>query len=133
MELEIKHLAPYLPYGLTFLIESKHDSKEPNINELKSIDIGLKMVNFGWGNAKYFTEIRPILKNKIHLYNLQIEILNKWGDGLSDKAKGYWLKEMIENMINSTYDSLRFDEVEFMLENHIDVFGLIDKGLAIKI
>ena len=49
--LNVEHLAPYLPYGLTFLMESEPDSKEPNIDELKSIDVGLKMVNFGWGNA----------------------------------------------------------------------------------
>ena len=45
MELKIEHLAPYLPYGLTFLMESEPNSKEPNTDELKSIDVGLKMVN----------------------------------------------------------------------------------------
>ena len=62
MKLEIKHLAPYLIHRLTFLMESEPNSKEPNIEELKSLDMGLNMVNFGWGNAKPFTEIKPILR-----------------------------------------------------------------------
>jgi len=62
MKLEVKHLAAYLPYGLTFLMESEPNSKEPNIDELKSIDASIKMVNFGWVNAKTLTEIKPILR-----------------------------------------------------------------------
>ncbi len=55
MELQLEHLTPYLPYKLQFLMESEPESKEPNIDELKSIDVTLKMLNFGWANAKNLT------------------------------------------------------------------------------
>jgi hypothetical protein len=133
MELQIKHLTPYLPYKLQFLMASEPESKEPNIDELKSIDTGLKMVNFGWGNAKPLTEIKPILKPKAHLHKLQNEILIRWGGGLSDRAKAQWIKETTDDMLYSATNSLRYDFIELMLENHIDIFGLIDAGLATEL
>lgn len=133
MELKLEHLTAYLPYKLEFLMESEPNSKEPNIDELKSIDTGLKMVNFGWGNAKTLLEIKPILKPMAYLHKLQNEMLIRWGGGLSEKAKGQWIKDMTDNMLYSDFTSLRYDEVQFMLEHHIDVFCLINAGLATEL
>jgi len=73
---------------------------------------------------------KPLLKPKTHLYKLDNEILIRWGDELSDKK---WIKEITDNMFYSEYQDLRYYELEFMLENHIDVFGLIDNDLATEI
>lgn len=51
MELEIKHIAPYLPYKLKFLMMGDSNSKEPNIDELKAIDTGINMLNFDFGDG----------------------------------------------------------------------------------
>jgi len=56
-QLTIKHLAAYLPCNVNYIING-----ESEIIELKSIDSGLKMVNFGWGNAKLLSEIKLILR-----------------------------------------------------------------------
>jgi len=73
-------------------------------------------------------EVKPLLRRKTYLHSLQNEILIRWGGGLSDRAKAQWLKEITDNMLYTAFTSLRYDFVEFMLENHIDVFGLIDVG-----
>ena len=113
MKLELKHLAPYLPYGLKILSKYKndvegivylmgienietiitHDSRKPILRPLSDLTIEFK-------DDFRFTE-RAIT---IHKYGLN-----------------HWLK------------GLRFDIVEFLFENHFDVFGLIEKGLAIDI
>lgn len=123
MELEFKYLSPYLPYG----IKVKYASKLGNIKKEATLTIS----DYAWLKNKIY--FKPVLRRKSHLYTLQSEILIRWGGGLSDRAKAQWLKEMTDEMVYSPFASLRYDFVEFMLENHIDVFGLIDAGLAIEI
>ena len=82
MELKIEHLTPYLPYKLEFLMASESESKDPNIDELKSIDVGLKMVNFGWGNAKALTEIRPLLKSISKLDDILADEFSNYREGM---------------------------------------------------
>lgn len=147
MELKIEHLTPYIPYGLTFLMESEPDSKEPNIDELNSIDAGLKMVNFGWGNAKSFTEIKPILKplsilTKELYYELSGESENDsfgfwYGkyNGDSDKRdyiyhSGYSSRKYF---ICEGYCQFNYKMMEFFFKNKFDVFGLITAGLATEL
>lgn len=73
-----------------------------------------------------------VLRNLSDLTKLEDEILIRWGGGVQNKeAKKNYLKEVIDNMLYSAYKALRYDEIEFMLENHIDAFGLIPQGLAI--
>jgi len=123
MELELKYLAPYLPYDL----KVKHESRLGNIKK----EAILTMSDFTWlRNQKYF---KPMLRKKTYLHRLQDEILIRWGGGLSNNAKGKWLKEVTDNMMYSAFNSLSYDVIEFMLENHIDVFGLIDAGLATEL
>ena len=82
MELQLEHLTPYLPYKLQFLMESEPESKEPNIDELKSIDVRLKMVNFGWGNAKNLTEIKPMLKSISKLDDILADEFSNYREGM---------------------------------------------------
>jgi hypothetical protein len=145
--LELKYLAPYLPYGLTFLMESEPDSKEPNIDELKSIDVGLKMVNFGWGNAKSFTEIKPILKP---LSTLTKDLYYKLSGKLEKDSFGFWYgkyngdNDKRDYIYHSGYSDRRYflcdgygqfnyKMMDFFLKNHFDVFGLINAGLATEL
>lgn len=115
MSLELKHLAAYLPYNLSI------SDEYGNISILNCIDI----------EEIDGIELKPILYPKTHLRNLQNEILIRWGCGLPERAKVKWIKEMIDNMEYSAYVALRYDEVVFMLEHHIDVFNLISNNLAI--
>lgn len=133
MQLELIHITPYLPYKLEFIMGNEAKSKEPTIHKLMSIDVGLKTVNFESGNPKPLTEIKPVLKPIAHLLLLQDAMLVRWGGGLSEKAKVNLIKDITYDMLYSDFTVLQYDEVQFMLENHIDVFHLIDAGLAVEL
>jgi len=174
MQLELKHILPYLPHGLKVQYEGIINTKE--ISEYRQREkewfgkrmdkgdiwacfpesypehiIGLKigyikevgfylnhniyMVGTKTKGLKKFYKptFKPILQPKNHICNLKDEIIIRWGGGLSDKAKEKWVNEVIDDMLYSAYNSLRYDFIEFMHENHIDIFGLINEGLAISI
>jgi len=131
MELTIKHLAAYLPYGLKGLKISKGNFKtDPNIEEI--IDLTISDIGAFLKKRYHVISCKPILRRKSYLNKLQDEIVIRWGGGLGEKAKAQWLHEMTFDMMYSATNSLRYDFVEFMCENHIDIFGLIDSGLAIE-
>lgn len=147
MELEVKHIVPYLPYRLKFLIESDSESKEPNIYELKSIDIGLKMVNIGWGNAKNLAEIKPILKP---FSKLTKELYYQLCGKSENDSFGFWYgkhngdSDKRDYIYHSGYSSrqyficdghgqFNYKMMDFFFKNHFDVFGLINSGLATEL
>ncbi len=133
MELEVKHLAPYLPYGLKlqYVVREKVEStgimRSISHNDFETHPT---RVNINYQGEEHIWMFKPLLRRKTHLHNLQNEILIRWGGGLADRAKAQWLKEVTDDMLYSAFNSLRYDFVELMLEHHIDVFGLIDAGLA---
>ena len=137
MELEVKHLAPYLPYGLKlqYVVREKVEqtgimkSISHNEDETHPTRVSISAMY----NEEHIWMFKPMLRRKTHLHTLQSEILVRWGGGLSDRAKAQWLKEITDDMLYSAFNSLRYDFVELMLENHIDVFGLIDAGLATEL
>jgi len=133
MELEVKHLAPYLPYSLKlqYIVREKVISTGimQSISQNNS-ETHPTRVSINYQGEEHIWMYKPMLRRKTHLHTLQSEILIRWGGGLSDRAKAQWLKEVTEDMIYASFNSLRYDFVELMLENHIDVFGLIDAGLA---
>lgn len=130
MKLEIKHLAPYAPFKLKVLL----GSTKRDLTAL-SLDSPFVFVTYYVGSReKQMAEIeniKPILKPKTFLHELQDEIYIRWGGGISKEAKGYWLKGFIDNLMYTAYPTLNFDEIEFMAEYHIDIFDLINQGLAV--
>jgi len=113
MKLELKHLTPYLIYKLSILQESKINSKEPNICELKSIDTCVNMINFGHGNALELHEFKPILRP------------------LSDLTKEEKEQLSIYPMEIKDIKIIPYPIMLKLFEWHIDVFGLIEQNLAI--
>jgi len=134
MELKIEHLAPYLPYGLNlqYIVRGKVEKigvmKSISHNEDETHPTRVSITQMY--NQEHIWMFRPLLKPKTHLHKLQNEILIRWGGGLSERGKAQWIKIMTDSMLSSAHASLIHDEVQFMLENHIDVFGLIDNDLA---
>ena len=133
MKLEFNHLVPYLPfdlkikwndskdiYGINFGSETDYTN---NLYPLSTLLFSMTQgKELGW---------KPVLKPKTFLHELQDEIYIRWGGGISKKAKGYWLKEFTDNLMYTAYPKLNFDEIEFMAEYHIDIFDLINQGLAV--
>ena len=134
MKLELKHLSAYLPYGLRV----RHfewgnwelDGLDVMLNEVKLI--GEKSQDQGW---ELIGNIKPILRPLSDL-NENIPFANAeyhWAALISCSSQemdGY-----INDVNNGVFDyeDLKYWQIERLFENHIDVFGLIESGLAIDI
>jgi len=138
MKLELKHLAPYLPYGLKIQGQTHGEIAELSAVSENSVNIKDRGFTYGWW-ADVF-EIKPILRplsdigrdNLIHDEFTAIESLWLIGQkaGLTDEYLGGVLR------ITWTKQMLRITPlwvIERLLEWHFDVFGLIPEGLAIDI
>ncbi|MGE5944104.1 MAG: hypothetical protein ACM31G_07175 [Flavobacteriales bacterium] len=100
MELELKHLAPYLPYKLNILDVITNKRKVMNLGQGASTNwVGIKTVLNYYESDNFI--YRPILKP------------------LPEK--------------DFTSRDYTWNEWEFFLKNHYDIFGLIEKGFAINI
>lgn len=126
MMLEIKHLAPYLPYGLKYL-----KIKNNEIETMKCISEGINMVDFGWGDALSFNEIKPILRPLSDFDKIENDLY------LSTDFESSYYGNNNEVIFTNTSDKNYLTDIinvsSFMFENHFDVFGLINQGLAIDI
>jgi hypothetical protein len=122
MKLELKHLAPYLPYGLKLKVTDKFykydimtlcdKSGLSNIGISEVIDdidsfkpILVPLSDFKNINSRQFAELDWDIQNQIELCDLA----NK----------------------EISFASLSVDTYNLCLINHIDIFGLIDNKLAI--
>lgn len=119
--LELKHLAPYLPFGLKVIMEGKVCNigwlSTKNICVVRPNSIGeLKKINWKYANLN----IKPILR--------PIEDFEKFDDVLNVLPSNcfFYLKESGIKWI----ETFPYEVVQVFLENHFDIFGLIDKGLA---
>ena len=130
MKLELKHLSPYLPYGL-------------KVNE-STVGKNLKMTGI-----EFTHELRIRLTDGLYVYdqNKMKPILRP----LSDLNKAWYSEENEEdeegfeqvNLLGKTLKYFNYKtykprfnpyfEFELLIKNHFDVFGLIEKGSAIDI
>lgn len=121
MKLELKHLAPYLPYGLKILPTLYN--RDNKINTLYYLSTIYNSDEFGV-NGYTSNYIKPILRP---LSDLTKEIEHN-GEKF---VPYYWFGRQGIN-IESILDE-RWHIVQKLLSWHFDVFGLLDKGLAIDI
>ncbi|PHR23622.1 MAG: hypothetical protein COA36_16885 [Desulfotalea sp.] len=117
MELELKHLAPYLPYGLR--IKNKTTTMPLSGYYLDE----LEDPQFGFDDT-YKPILRPLdLTKEIEVNGekfVPIDYLNNNG----------WLLDEFDLI---RYNQLDYGVVTKLVEWHFDVFGLIPQGLAIDI
>ncbi len=117
-KLELKHLAPYLPYGLKF-----GNTENDIIVEMKARSIGVICAN----TELYKPIFRPLsdLTKKIEhngdkfvaMEKLFGEKTPQWGATIKHLGMpGHW----------------EYHHIEKLFEWHFDVFGLIEAGLAIE-
>lgn len=176
MELELRHLAPYLPYGLMVQLSQKgifnldEEFPQPH-NEICEITNILKCNN-EWqveisdvaGNDSFglidLEEIIPLLLPMSDLYKeiegvvgivelakiehpcstyhiLRNKVVEVAGDNQNSLSFKYDLDE--NYFVNSNFDCddeyypimYQLDLFAYLFEHHYDIYGLIDKGLAI--
>ena len=131
MELQLKHIAPYLPYklGIADVDERHNDAEFYAVMKLES-DHGLcnSIKDVLKEKTLWGSRIKPILRPLSELNTDEI---------FSDSA---FCSEIIIQDLESiwmSYDSPCMADFvngyHQLLENNFDVFGLIEKGLAIDI
>jgi len=136
MKLELKHLACYLPYELKMHQENLTGTKSYSWKLLpEHIDDALAFQNK--------PILRPlsdltdeVLKEMFNDQDLDISRM-KYAIVCNYQLMGEWFKETIvlRKVFNDDYAAFTMSGWLLMklFENHLDVFGLIEKGLAIDI
>ena len=126
MELELKHIAPYLPYGLKAI--NQCGNKLDIVGCLDESSVITERDRLKCYDLKY---IKPTLRPFSSMTKEEFaELKNKLDGGVLLKLtpKG--------DIYIKCNDELYLYEVnilnDFLFSNHFDVFGLIEKGLAIE-
>jgi len=125
MKLELKHLAPYLPYGLKVLSYQR-------VKSLRSLSSDTLYLYGNVLKGYTYKECKPILRplsdltkdNVAEFYQLDSIDLE-----LIDIDE--WTEELI-HMINAG-DKFQLRQFNLLFSWHFDIFNLIPQGLAIDI
>lgn len=131
MKLDSKYVVPYLLYSLKVIMEGKITNiawvSTKNISVIKPNSIGdIKKINWKYAHLNIKLVLRPLsdlMKDEFKM------------DDLSKKAVLF-----LDKTANLPYNNrdnhigvLRYSDVQFLLKNHFDIFGLIPQGLAVDV
>ena len=125
VKLQLKHVAPYLPYDLKY--EHKVSDNDFAIFTLEPFRL----------NTFDFLRCKPILRPLEDLHKIKDDLIiaNDFYDkveiSLCGKGINYRGKGMLCDYYNT--DQLPYNIIQVLFNYHYDVFGLIPKGLAIDI
>jgi hypothetical protein len=125
MKIELEKLAPYLPYKLqiqsTLGIKEMHYNRFENRNDLVMVLDVLKAT---------FNE-KPILRPLSDLTK-EIEVN---GESFVPAVRLHFGNDAIEILQGDNWVSqwLSYEECNYLISWHFDVFGLIEQGLAVDI
>ena len=126
MKLELKHLAPYLPYKL------KMQTKNGSIYELNIKELAL----FNLSDSLMYNH-KPILRPLSDLINKDDYpyLISEFIDECHGNCDAYdeWLQIYIDNPEQSRILQAPYEVIIELFANRFDVFGLINEGLAIDI
>lgn len=125
-KLELKHIAPYLPYGVKVM---RPDNK--TIHEVIGSMGGLYIFNFGEHEHETYGEIGSKLNKPI------LQPLSDYTD-INSPAMVELNCDLLDQIEISSYarsetgfSGLNYHAATICFENHIDIFKLIEKGLAV--
>ena len=138
-QITIKELAPYLPYGLKGIIETKSSYYEVELVTMNKSTIQTKpqIHGFTYCEYKYF---KPLLKPLSDLTK-EIEHNGKKFVPIEKLEWDYWCGELGEITYCEYGESPRvainvldyINDYHLLLEWHFDVFDLIGRGLALNL
>jgi hypothetical protein len=155
--LELKHLTPYLPYHLEIQVagEFLDDDPEglPRIFTMVGILDGEVIRNKKGYISNVEEEIEDVFPILRPLSDLTLDVINKFYENKAENGiilRNYITPTTMEITLTATYKMMgdAFTDfiisrnsiidtdywlVELLLKHHFDVFGLIEKGLAIDI
>ena len=134
-KLELKYVLPYIPYNLEAeMLDYKSDYVGKKYDELIGLHQWDKLGEH-WclltkgGSKPSIDRVKPILRPLIEYKNYE-DILDEFSE---------WSEEQFENAffvlggcLNKS-DSINYTVMELMFKYKLDIFGLIDKDLAVDI
>lgn len=140
MELELKHLTPYLPYGLKlqYVVREKVEkigimkSISHNEDETHPTRVSISLMY----NEEHIWMFKPLLKSLQKFeYDDIIQIKEHLGLGNWCDAYDQYFDAWFDDVANVDKLILQapYEIMQFFLECHFDVFGLIDAGLAVEL
>lgn len=126
-KLELKNLAPYLPYGLKMCSKQGTIFYLNTFSNMKGRGIESRDV-YSCLDNQYKPILRPLSDlTKDELKNAEFDYQIDWLTHERDSHVKFY--GSLEKFINKT----DFGHVQYLISKHYDVFGLIEKGLAIDI
>lgn len=160
-KLKLEHLAPYLPYNIECILSEKgifnldsefgvpYQATKPmkiiNILLGSKIEIEIHSEKTNWGvGFVELDEIKPILRPLSDLKIFHELEFKKYNEGKKyDKDYIEWFSyeqfqtmfcvEDIDDFLSLLPQYMLYGQIEWLLKNHFDIFGLIENNLAIDI
>lgn len=126
MELELKHLAAYLPYGLCLMYKKRPEHFVVALGAYEPTDTGILYFKADFADWQPITPFLPILKPMCQLTREELKDKGFWTycDFLTSEHQSDPKRFPIENAPHKM--------VEYLLSRHYDIFDLISKGLAVE-
>jgi len=139
MNLELKHLSPYLPCGLKAIYNEENE--ENTVVTILGTSILDKerhyQIKFKDGIVGLFiaNDIKPILRPLSDLNKKKqiAEYFCSFYDHLERINPSTHETKNCALMLDGTIEMQYYNDYQFLFAWHFDVFGLIEKGLAIDI
>jgi hypothetical protein len=133
MKLELKHLAPYLPYKLKakFMHPFVKHQKIGIINNAYNLDDDVKL-SIDYSDDEHIWMYKPILRPLSDL-NKEIKVNGNLFTPNHHPLFKIFISADMDWFIDNCPFFVDYGQVQKLLEWHFDVFGLIDAGLAIDI
>jgi len=148
MKLELRHLAPYLPYGFKIFVESDgflQNDETFEVNAITQNGVNVSTKRFPFNTDYSFDEFKLILRPLSDLTKeievngkrfVPIDIMNEYSD-----------LECVPSLLSDNPDALYFsnnddkiyltdiypNHISKLFEWHFDIFNLIENNLAIDI
>jgi hypothetical protein len=129
MKLEIKHLAPYLPYGLKakFQAKNKKTCRKYVIGTISVMYSDCSICCYDTVNATP-DQFKPILRPLSDYADINSDTMNSLNCDISDQIQ---ISEFANKRISLS--AISVGAFDILVSNHVDVFGLIDEGLALPL
>lgn len=135
-KLELKHIAPYLPYDIKIFDENRRAMNMNyaimNTHGGTNYEAAYNVINY---NMKII--LRPLSDLTKTLFQFEYgepTTLEDWINGNCDLGTDRWiLQDKAKEQRQERIMDLPYFVAEYLFQYHFDVFGLIEKGLAIDI
>jgi hypothetical protein len=129
MKLEIKHLAPYLPYGLKakFQAKNKKTCRKYVIGTISVMYSDCSICCYDTVNATP-DQFKPILRPLSDYADINSDTMNSLNCDISDQIQ---ISEFANKRISLS--AISVGAFDILVSNHVDVFCLIDQGLALPL